>query len=612
MPITLDTYTIDVAADTSKAMRQIRSFKRKAAQELSTGLDAKIGAGQRQISGQATSVRRQMSQDARAAASIPVATPQTSRQAPQGARREGFRATPAGTGLGGFAAVGGGIAAISQLRDAIDQTIAFDKALIGVRKTTDITGGELKNLGSNIEQITQDVKGTAVPSLLEYAQAAGTMGIKGSDDILKFTKTLGQLELASDLKGFEAAQVLAKTLTITNTATSEIDKLGSAIVFAGNNFATTERKVALTTNSIARGGAQFGVTAAQAVGIATAMDSVGVETELSGSTMQAVLQKMQAETADFEQILGKTSKQIKGDLKRNGAIVFGDFLKALSKMQKKGDEVGVELAALGLGDRRVTRTVGSLVNSYGLYERAVRGTSRAYEENIALAREAQIAGLSDEARLIAVGQKFDILKRQIGDSGLVDFVIEVGETAGNAAQLIGKVPTSAFQLVGAFAGAGGVVWATGKVINSLKMLGPLVRSHPLGAFATTIATVLLNLGAVQSAMASARSGLTNILSKGNEIRYANQANAPTRTVSDSSFNMETLSNIGSGIADAASSIASSVMDFTDPKNIKTNAVEVNQTVNIQAGGGDEAERLKQATEDGVNDAIDANNLAGAF
>ena len=158
----------------------------------------------------------------------------------------------------------------------------YETALVGVGKTTDISGKKLKNFGKEFQNLSKTIP-ISTNELLGIAQAAGQLGVTGEKNLLKFTKTVAKLGVATDLSGEQAATSLTRILNVTNEGIDTIDTFGSVIVALGNNFAASESEIVRMTNEVARSTTVFGVSAAQAAALGTAMKSVGVQAQLGGS-----------------------------------------------------------------------------------------------------------------------------------------------------------------------------------------------------------------------------------------------------------------------------------------------------------------------------------------
>src|SRR5690606_28583536 len=121
--------------------------------------------------------------------------------------------------------------------------------------------------------------------LLEIGQAAGQLGVTGTDNILKFSDTVAQLGSASNIAGEEEATVLARHLNVTGEGVENGDRLAAAIVSLGNTSAATEAEIARAATSVAQATAIFGVGSDEAAGFGAALAALGVRAELSGSAL---------------------------------------------------------------------------------------------------------------------------------------------------------------------------------------------------------------------------------------------------------------------------------------------------------------------------------------
>ena len=101
----------------------------------------------------------------------------------------------------------GGVIAVAAVGRGLQQMVKlyadFETGLIGVGKTADLSGAELEALGKDIDELSKRMP-VATDELLAIAQSAGQLGVKGSDNILKFTETVAKLGTATDLSGDQA------------------------------------------------------------------------------------------------------------------------------------------------------------------------------------------------------------------------------------------------------------------------------------------------------------------------------------------------------------------------------------------------------------------------
>ena len=125
-------------------------------------------------------------------------------------------------------ALGGG--AVEVLRRSIGRAVRLyadvETGLVGIAKTADLSAREVAALDERLKGLSLDATvGLARTELLEIAQAAGQLGVKGVEDLTRFTRTVAQLQGATNLGGAEAAAALARILNVTGESISTVDRV---------------------------------------------------------------------------------------------------------------------------------------------------------------------------------------------------------------------------------------------------------------------------------------------------------------------------------------------------------------------------------------------------
>ena len=338
---------------------------------------------------------------------------------------------------GAIAAAG----AIRGLQEMVKLYADFEAGLIGVGKTANLSKTELAALGQDIDALSKRIP-VATDELLAIAQSAGQLGVKGAANILRFTETVAKLGTATDLSGNDAAMALARILNVTGETMDTVDVLGSVIVSLGNNFAATESQITEMTTEIARATAVFGVSSAQASALAAALASVGVKSEVAGTSVGRVMHMMDAAVRSggkhlniLSQITGQTGAQIKTLFAQDSTAAFVLFIEGLKRISDAGGSAAEAMAALGLSDQRLLKTLPVLANRADLLATALNLASRETENATALNEEAAKAFESLNSQTELMWNNIKSLARSIGEDlapGVTTAIKELGSLANQA------------------------------------------------------------------------------------------------------------------------------------------------------------------------------------
>ncbi|OCB77949.1 hypothetical protein [Flavobacterium crassostreae] len=294
-----------------------------------------------------------------------------------------------------------GVALFGTIMKDIFSTIKdFDRQLIAVGKTTNISGEDLKQFGREVVDLGSDLDGISINGLLRSAEVAGTLGVKGTDNILKFSTAIEKLKLTSDIISDEQVQNFAKFIEVSSDSFENADRLASVITELGNNMATTEAQVLGNASEIQKGIAVYETSAQGVLGLGAATSALGSEAESSRSAIQstfAILNKATSTGANLEKVLkltGLTQKELSEQFNKDATGVFQKFVKGLSSAKDEGQNLSLVLEDLGITEKRAFTVVGSLAANYSVLENAMNLANAEYVNNIALNKEVEAASQS--------------------------------------------------------------------------------------------------------------------------------------------------------------------------------------------------------------------------
>ena len=372
--------------------------------------------------------------------------------------------------------LGTGMLAASGL--AAKAAIDWESAWAGVTKTVDGTDAELASLEAGLRDMAKELPATHT-EIAAVAEAAGQLGI-AVPNIEDFTRTMVDLGEATNMTSEEAATSLARFMNIMGTSQTDVDKLGSAVVGLGNNFATTESEIVALSMRLAGAGAQAGLTEGDVMGIATAMSSVGIEAEAGGSAMSLTMKRIGKAVDEgnenlelFAAVAGMTADEFATAWSSSPTEALDAFIAGLSNVESLGMTTNGVLTELGITGIRESDALLRLsaaseqgADGMSLLAGAVQMGNEAYGENIALTEEAANRYETAESRIAMMRNAFVDLGIDLGGA--------VAPALGDAADMASFLVTKFQELPDVVKSGLGV--GTGVVGMALLAAGTLGRT----------------------------------------------------------------------------------------------------------------------------------------
>ncbi|MBO5145009.1 MAG: phage tail tape measure protein [Lachnospiraceae bacterium] len=291
----------------------------------------------------------------------------------------------------------------------------FESAFAGVKKTVNATDAELLQMRDDIRQMAKEMPVSAA-ELSEIAEAAGQLGIH-NENIAEFTKTMANMNVATDLGSDEAATEFAQFANIVRMSQDDFGRLGSTVVALGNNMATTESQTMSMGMRIAAAGDQVGLSEADIMAYSAALSSVGIEAEAGGTAFSKMLVNMQlaSETEKdlqkYAKVAGMTGQEFKKAFQEDASTAINSFLSGLNNAEQNGKSAIAVLTDMGITESRLRDTLIRAANASDLFDDALDLSNEAWQENVALTNEAA-------QRYETLESQSGILKNNIKDLGI--------------------------------------------------------------------------------------------------------------------------------------------------------------------------------------------------
>ena len=423
---------------------------------------------------------------------------------------------------------GAAFAALTAAAFGATQAFAqYETALVGVGKTTNISGQDLQRIGNSFRQLSQEIP-VATNELLAIAQAGGQLGISAEEDLLKFTETVAKLGSATDLSGEQAATSLARILNITNESIGTIDRLGSVIVRLGNNFAASESEIVRVATEVARSTNVFKLSSAEVAGLSTALKALGIQAQLGGSAVGRAFREIDATIraggeglSQLSEVTGIAGAELQKQFGENAVGVFQAFIEGLGRIQQQGGSAADELAKFGLVGDEINKVLPVLASGSGLLGEALAQANDEVENGNALNAEAAVAFATLASEQTKLRNTFANLSSLVGAElapGFKDLVITTREILSTFTQ----TDSSAARIIATFLKVTGVI--TGLTFAVAALTLAYVKSRALLiAFNQTLVTngIVLNRNTIiTNTSAAAQKAWNAVLATGDFILKA--------------------------------------------------------------------------------------------
>lgn len=391
----------------------------------------------------------------------------------------------------------GGAVIAAGLGLAAKAAVDWESAWAGVQKTVDGSPEEMAALEGELRKLATTLPATHA-EIAAVAEAAGQLGIK-REDVAAFTETAIAMGVSTNLSAEEAATGMARLSNIMGTSSSDVDRMGSALVALGNAGASTEGEILAMALRIGAAGRQAGMTEGEVLALANAMSSLGIEAEAGGTAISTVIKKVNSAVIDggeeleaYAEIAGMTASAFATAWRRDAAGALSTFVAGLQRVQESGGNVNAVLEDMGLDGIRVSDTLLRLGGDVDGLNASLALGNQAWAENDALMNEAN-------KRYETSASKIQIARNAIADAAidvgalllpaLASVVETVADFARGFSELPGPVKT-AVVILGSMAAAIGLVGgaaltAIPKLVvfrETMRTLGTTGAAGALGRF----------------------------------------------------------------------------------------------------------------------------------
>lgn len=354
----------------------------------------------------------------------------------------------------------GGVAAVVQtasgaVRRFIDATqeyveayASMDDAMTNVSKYTGLTREEVKQLNEEFRKM--DTR-TPTEKLNALAADAGRLGITSKEAIKDFVEAADIINVAlgEDL-GEDAVKNVGKMATMFG----ESDRLGlrgamiataSAVNTLAQSSSASEPYIMDFTARLSGIANTAGITQAQIMGIASAMDQNMGQVEKSATAVQKVMMDMMSKTEKYANLVGMTTEEFRNLVDNDMNTAFLTVIDTFNKINESGPSALADtLADLKLKGAGVQETLLTLASHTDQLRESQSLATQAYADGNSVINEAAAVNNNAAAQLEKAKKRMQDMKAELGKE-LIPTITKLADVGAGGLKLLSSIITWAGQ-----------------------------------------------------------------------------------------------------------------------------------------------------------------------
>ena len=312
------------------------------------------------------------------------------------------------------------IAAYSGLSSTVRQSVAayaeMEESMANVRKYTGQTDEQVHQMNEDFKRL--DTR-TPREQLNELAGSAGRLGITNKQMIEEFVDGADKINVAlGDDLGKGAVDKIGKLAQMfgedkTKGLRGAMLATGSAVNELAQNSSANAGYIVDFTADLSGVGVQAGMTQAQIMGLASALDQNMQEEATSATVFSQLITKMYQEPAKFAKIAGMQVKEFTNLMKTNANEGLMTFLEA---MKSKGgfDQMAPMFEAMNLNGTRAVGVLSAVASHLDQVKTAQDLATKSYSDGTSVLNEFNTQNTTVQANLDKAKKQFQDLNIELG------------------------------------------------------------------------------------------------------------------------------------------------------------------------------------------------------
>ena len=293
----------------------------------------------------------------------------------------------------------------------------MEESMANVRKYTGQTDGEVRRMNEDFKRM--DTR-TAREQLYELAGSAGRLGITSKDMIEEFVDGADKINVAlGDDLGEGAVDKIGKLAQMfgedkTKGLRGAMLATGSAINELAQNSSANAGYIVDFTADLSGVGIQAGMTQAQLMGLASALDQNMQEEATSSTVFSQLITKMFQEPAKFAKIAGIEVQKFTNLMKTNANEGLMQFLGAM-KARGGFAEMAPMFEEMQLNGTRAVGVLSAVASHLDQVRTAQDLAAQSYASGTSVINEFNVQNNTVQAQLDKAKQRFEDITVELGE-----------------------------------------------------------------------------------------------------------------------------------------------------------------------------------------------------
>ena len=284
---------------------------------------------------------------------------------------------------GGVFAVLGAIAALRIAFSGIIKPAAvFEKSLALVAKTTKMSKESITEYGEEILKMSSSLA-IGRQELVSISMIAGQMGIRGSENLKKFTKTIAYMTRVSEIGSEEAASGIAAMAVSFNLPIAAAEHMGSVLNEMGNHSTANAAKLIQAMSVMGKVAQQFGLTFAETGAITATLIEGMKSPSRAGVAFRSIMTDMRSRQTEISSLLGRATSDIVDELETKPLETLMHILQELATL----DPMQYDKISKQIFGRRHQQAVRILAENVGDLEERLGIANEAFANGTSLMKE---------------------------------------------------------------------------------------------------------------------------------------------------------------------------------------------------------------------------------